>query len=553
LTTLKPQIPFIWPDPHALEEPSIYEYYPPYGNLIFGATWAFGVLPALTARGVRVLDEWLVANPDLKLSVIIVVYPACSTRQSDLAQLRALAARYPDRLLSRILPLEEATDRSINAVCFSAKESDSVHMVIGPTEELGLGPWREGHLNFALQANPSLVESFRLHFDWLWGRSCDVQESGVTEIPELVLPPGSEEGSRTWQSYLNELRSNRVLEDVSGGDAHVAIESAETNPESPEVAVEKSATERLGVPALDKLTEFVAGLYGKGALVTINKRSKIPPLDAPLDPYLFGDKSELRRGSVTRRVSMRISVIDEKTLREIEGRKKSVWALLTRFSFGLADSMRWMPSSARELFEAEVERLNAEGQRLIAALLKGDVDTFLNERQQKLVVDLNTLHTALGLPGTVASDVVEVVIQSLKERLNKAQSTSFIPELSYSEMGFRATENDFANPWGQAVTLLSDIAAYPRRAILDRFFSRDLKSSRQEILTAMNVADDALLRDPSAKDVEERCEEELDLLFKIQDAPIKSKLQCGLVWEIIRGTAIPAIEEELKKLKKETA
>jgi hypothetical protein len=382
--------------------------------------------------------------------------------------------------------------------------------------------------------------------------SGDVLKPSATYIPELVLPSGSEEAAIAWEAYRSELRDTDNDCGGTGGDVQAALEPGETNPEPPEPEGEitESPTVRLGIKKLDPLAELVAGLYAKGSLVTINKRSKIPPLDAPLEPGLFGDRSEMRRGSVTRKVSMRISVIDEATLRDIDSCKKAVWTLLTRFSFGIADSMRWMPASARELFEAELERVNAAGKRLIFALLKGDVDAFLADRQQKLVADLNKLHTDLELPGKVTSDVIDLVMQSLKDRLSKAQSTNFIPEMSYSEIGFRSTENDFANPWGQAFTLLSDIAAYPRSALGDRNFSRGLKSSRQEILTAMNVADDALLRDATNSNIEDRCDVELDLLFRIQDAPIASRQQCGLVWKIIQGDAVSSIEAELEELRK---
>ena len=223
--------------------------------------------------------------------------------------------------------------------------------------------------------------------------------------------------------------------------------------------------------------------------------------------------------------------------------------LLTRFSFALADGMRWMPAVARGLFEAELERLNSEGQRLISSLLKGDVNAFLAERQDKLVADLNTFHADLGLPGKVTFDVIDAVLQSLKERLNKAQSATFIPEMSYSEIGFRATANDFANPWGQAFTLLSDIAAYPRRALTDGFFTRGLKCSRPEILKVMNVADDALLRGTTKWDAEDRCDNELDLISRIAEAPIDSNLQCNLVWKIIQGSDVLCVKDELEELK----
>ena len=97
-------------------------------------------------------------------------------------------------------------------------------MVVGPSEDLGLDPWGEGHLNFALQANPSLLEAFRCHFDWLWGKACDIRLPGATEIPELVIPKGSEEAAQTWQLYRDEVRIVQADEDCLKPPAHVVVE-----------------------------------------------------------------------------------------------------------------------------------------------------------------------------------------------------------------------------------------------------------------------------------------------------------------------------------------
>ena len=112
MTTLKPNDPFVWPDPQVFTEPSIYAHYPPFGDLVLGATWLFGLVPALTGRGVRVIGEWLDANAALKVSIIVVVYPTCAVSQSDLADLQALASRHPDRFSARILALEQVTEQA---------------------------------------------------------------------------------------------------------------------------------------------------------------------------------------------------------------------------------------------------------------------------------------------------------------------------------------------------------------------------------------------------------------------------------------------------------
>ena len=549
---LTPQVPFIWPTPRLFEEPSIYEQSPPFGDLVLVATWLFGIVPALTSRGVRVLDEWLDGNVDLKVSIIVVVYPTCAARQSDLDDLRAVVVRHADRLTVRILPLEQVTDRSINALCFSARGSDSVTVAVGPTENLGLDPWGGGALNFAFQADPPLLEAFRCHFDWLWGNACDIHLPRATEIPELVLPKGSEEAAQTWLSYLNEVRGIQTDDDAANSVAEAAMELGNDAPSTSDSPVSQSPTEQLGIRALDPLAEFVAGLYAKGSLVSIDKLSKIPPLDAPLDPNLFGDSSELRSGSVTRKVNMRVSVIDEKTLKAIETCRQALRTLLTKFTFGLADNMRWMPNTARRLFDAELTRANDAGLELIADLLKGDVDAFLRAKREKLVADLNGIYSQLGRPGHVTLDVVEKVVVSLKVRLTKAQSSDFMPKLTYSSIRFSSTEGAFASPWGQAYSLLSDIAAFPRKAHTDSFFFRGLKISKLELMAAMDVAGDAILRDLRTFEVEDRSKVELALLSTIENAPIESKARCKLVRKIIEGIPASSIERDLdEELKKE--
>jgi hypothetical protein len=509
-------------------------------------------VPALTSRGVRILDEWLDGNVTLKVSIIAVVYPTCAARQSDLDDLRAIVVRHADRLTVRILPLEQVTDRSINALCFSARGSDSVTIAVGLTENLGLDPWGLGGLNFAFQADPPLLEAFRCHFDWLWGNACDIHLPRATEIPELVLPKGSEEAAQTWLSYLNEVRGIQAHDDATNSVAEVAMELGNDAPSTSDSPVSQSPTEQLGIRALDPLAEFVAGLYTKGSLVSVDKLSKIPPLDAPLDPNLFGDASELRSGSVTRKVSMRVSVIDEKTLKAIETCRQALRMLLTKFTFGLADNMRWMPNTARNLFEAELTRVNDEGLKLISDLLKGDVDSFLSAKREKLVADLNGIYSQLGRPGHVTPDVVGKVVESLKARLTKAQSSDFMPKLTYSSISFSSAEGAFASPWGQAYSLLSDIAAFPRKAHTDSFFFRGLKTPRVDLLAAMDLASDVILRDSKSFELEERSKAELDLLATIENAPIESKARCKLVRQIIEGVPASSIERDLaEELKRE--
>ena len=409
MTGVKPTVPFIWPEPRVREGITVYEHNPPFGELALGAISFFGVISALTSEGVDVLDAWLEQNHDLKASVVVAVYPTCATNRSDLDRLQALVECSAGRLTAHIWPLQQVTDRSLSALCFLAKDSGVVHITAGSSEHLGLDPWLGGHLNFVFRADPSLVEAFKRHFDWLWANSCEIRSGCATAIPDLVLPKGSEEGARIWQDYMNDLAGNPASDEMPRVVAHVNPETGDVTIESPEGDTVPTPTDELGITKLDPLADRVAHLYGQGTLVSIDKLSRIPPLDAPLDPSVFGDAAELIRGNVKRTVSMRVSVIDKKTLKDIETRRQGLRTLLTKFTFGLADNMRWMPTAARALFEAELDRINKEGQKLISDLICGNVNAFLKTKRETLVADLNAMYAQLGRPGQVTQDVIAKV------------------------------------------------------------------------------------------------------------------------------------------------
>ncbi|MDR3567191.1 MAG: hypothetical protein P4L43_04110 [Syntrophobacteraceae bacterium] len=331
--------------------------------------------------------------------------------------------------------------------------------------------------------------------------------------------------------------------------AHVNHETGDVIIQAKDGKEVKPPTEELGLPKLDKLTERIARLYEKGALVSIEKLTRIPPLDAPLDPKLFGDASEIQKRNATRKVSMRVSIIDEKTLKEIEKCRQGLRTLLTKFTFSLADNMHWMPDTARELFESELKRVNDEGQKLISDLLSGDVDAFINAKREALVSDINAMYEALGKKGQVTEDVIKGVIKSLKERLSKAQLGNISPKLSYSLVSFSRRDNTLVSPWGQAFTLLSDIAAFPRKALTDSFFFRGLKVREDIPIESMNVADDALCRDIETRGIKNRCRNELELLCRIETASMESKDRCELVCRILDGDSIEAIGKTLREMK----
>jgi hypothetical protein len=92
-----------------------------------------------------------------------------------------------------------------------------------------------------------------------------------------------------------------------------------------------------------------------------------------------------------------------------------------------------------------------------------------------------------------------------------------------------------------------------RKALTDSFFLRGLKVPEDDLIEAMNVADDALLRNPRARGIKDRCKAELNLLTRIEKAPMESRVRCELVWRILNEDSIEAIDETLKKKEAEVS
>lgn len=574
--SIKPEPPFIWPEPRVLEGIRSYESEIPFEDLALKADSAFGIVTALSGYGIDHLGMWLEKKVGLQVKLIVSVYPTCSTKQDDIERLKELAARYHKQLEIRIRPYSWVTDRPTRVLCFVDNASVVADIVTGSSENLSFDPSPDGKVNFVFRADLALLESFQRYFTWLWAHSRDIRTDNLPEIPALVLPAGSVEAARRWDAFchacLNEAQTPEAppktaqIEPETGesplgsneGQRVVPPEIAQIEPETGKVTLVSSEGKEVvppgvaaGLPPFDPLADFVSRLYSKGELVTIDKLGRIPPLNAPLDPTLFGDATAIQRGNVTRRVSMRVSIIDEKTLKEIEKRRQALRGLLNKFSFGMADNVRWMPQSARPLFESEIKRVNEEGQKLVSDLLKGDVAAFIGKKRDSLVADLNAMYRELGQQGQVTEDVIDQVSKSLEERLTKAQAANFMPTLTYSPILFGNMSNTWANPWGQTYALLSDIAVFPRKALTDSFFFRGLRVSEDDLIEAMNVADDTLIRDRAVPRIKDRCSLELDLLARIEKSPIDPKDKCKFLWRVMTGCDAKTITAELEAQEKD--
>jgi hypothetical protein len=161
------------------------------------------------------------------------------------------------------------------------------------------------------------------------------------------------------------------------------------------------------------------------------------------------------------------------------------------------------------------------------------VTEVISVKHPKLVADNNAMYAALGRQGQLSEHAMNKIVDSFKKRLEKAKTQIFMPKLSFSAIIFAGLDSDVASPWGQAFSLLADIAAFPRKAVTDGFFFRSLKVVQEEdLIEGMNVADDTLRRDLRARGIKQRCKQELDLLTRIEETKTSRRenavnLSCG--------------------------
>src|SRR5262249_28587346 len=155
-----------------------------------------------TIAGGGELRSWLERNTDLRMSLILQVYPTSSTRQPDLECMRRIAIDMGERVQVHLLPLDRVSHTGPNALCFAGAASDSLHLALGPDENLGLDHDGSHRLNLVFRADPALVEGFRRDFDYWWAKTIDITSEDAVAIPELVLPEGTVEAARKWREYV---------------------------------------------------------------------------------------------------------------------------------------------------------------------------------------------------------------------------------------------------------------------------------------------------------------------------------------------------------------
>lgn len=529
---IAPQMPFVWPEPRVSAGVASYSSELPFESAVRSAVTIFGVVSAVDSRAINWMEGFLADQAESQLRLVFSIHPTCRTSEADLEELIRLVERHKNRAAFKLYPEQSLTDRSSNLLCLCGADGSLV-ISTGPTENLGFAPVTASHANVAMQVTAGAFEACRKWFDYLWGVAGPLRPEVAASMPRLVLPEGDMEASRLWGAFRN-----RCLDQGAEEQAPVRVE---VDPDSGEVVLVDeqgdpvaSPTDEIGVPRLDHLADGVARVFDLGALVSIDKLSRIPPLEAPVKPEWFGVDSFRQTGMVRAQTSIKVAPFDEATLKKIDRLRRVSGELLPRYSFSLADGVRWIPRQAIPLFEAALTAANEDAKKLLGATVGSSVEDFLVSQRDRIRADAQRMYEAYHPGGKIPESAVGNILDELKARLDKTKADKIIPRVAYSPVAFNPSQSsEWSSPWGQAFALLKGIAEFPRQAMTDRFFWQGIKTDENTLIKAMDVAGDYLIEDYGSRKAKQRAEVDLELIKQLEDASGEAQDKCRALWALI--------------------
>lgn len=430
--------PFIWPP--CDEAQVALDLGPPWRTLVGGGDGSsvVGVLSGLDQAGVDILND--LSDADTKLKLVIAVYPASPSDAAVLSNLHRLSNESGSRAEFAIFARPLGSNAAgITALLFT-NASGTSHLWIGNSPNLSLHPTSVGHLNIACQAHQSLTATFIEWFASIWRESPRL--TAVTAaIPALVPASGSPEAAKDWVKYeqlcRQQAHSTTETAGSGGGDGLGDDQDDRQGPQPTGSeygdSLVSNLCQELNIAAPDPLKARVAALLGLGELVTIDKNSRTPPLELPLR---LGDDGETV-GLISRTSSYRIKIFDEADSKELEKRRNGVAELIQRFTYPLADGMRWIPKGAQPLLERERTRLEREARDLIQGLVGGSASEFAKTGREVIARDLDSMYARIQPEaGKAPVSTLNLVLRDLEARLAKATQGEFLPRVTYMAAEF---------------------------------------------------------------------------------------------------------------------
>jgi len=533
----EPESTFLWPDSGLSED--VAEMW--LSQNLVSAHVLTGQVCDLTEADVDTWSGLLEHSPGMNIRLILLLYPACRTRREALVAFNQLQQEFTSSIKIRVAPLDQYGGTPTTVICCYDDKGRSTGLAMGPRVSLNDSTHVEGQINLAFKADPLLADRYRKWFDRRWKEAVQLSDQ-IIDIPHLVPVRGSADAAEAWSRYL------ALVQHVH--DAAEFVQPQENTGETDYLAgadESQNLSVELGLQQMTELEQQVSKLFEKGHLVTIDKATRLKPLDAPMQPEWFGVEGVRQEGAVSRKVQYRISVLDENTLRALETKRKKIASLLGAFSFSLADGARWMPLETVPLFEKELEHVNNKGKSLLQETIgQAGLDAFVSGQRDRLRGDANRMYRDFHPDGTLSEHIVDAIMAELKGRLRSALDSNLLPRVSYTAIQPAPyAGSQWSSPFGQVYCLLLSIAKYTRNAITNRYFFQGLEVDEGQLLSAMNVCGDYIVGCREERGIYKLAHDELGFITYIESSPSDVQHKCKALLDLMKGVPIQEIAKEL--------
>jgi hypothetical protein len=190
-----------------------------------------------------------------------------------------------------------------------------------------------------------------------------------------------------------------------------------------------------------------------------------------------------------------------------------------------------MPHKAKPLFEQALKRLEEEGRHLLGSIISGTPEEWVESKRDLVTRDANRQYEEFHPGMRMPEHTITEIMKALTGRFRKATCANFLPKVSFVRTGFRpGGDSEHVSDWAAARTLFNAVAEYPRSALKNRaYFLRGLHITEEDLLTAMNVMDDPLVKEWFHPRALQTATEELEVLDQIDESERSDRDKCELI------------------------
>lgn len=535
---------------------SQYAMIPPFQAIANRSDKLIGIISDLSDEGTNWLKALLVSKQKVHCCLVVLLYPACPTREAHLLALKSAQNELnleDHRIDIRLLPVEMVYNDNVfrsrlppSSLCLICSQDDTAYINTGSVGDFGKASLEPTSLNICFQPDKLLLDSWMKWFDLIFYGAVPIS-SETTRIPMLIPARGDPEAARQWHLYKIACEQHKLQEAADGRTPSVDPEtgSVKTPKGSP-----PTATQVASIQALDGTAKTIEELYSKGVLVTIDETSRIKPLDTPVKAKLLGGASTTKIGRVTRTEAYTLRVLDEEAVTAIEKCRK-ISDLLAFLTYPLSSGNRWLPVDAKELLQKEIDRRNTAGKDILKNAIGGNIDTFVASRNNVIRKDLNDMYRQLGRGDQVPDAQMNEILTDVKSRLHAALDGRIAPQVSYSRISPPIrSDSPSASQWGPPLSLIKAAARLMRRPYTDSFFERNFTKksfTQNEFMMAMNVLNDVIASDSSKLNRKALAEADEKLISEIEVASASDKDKCKAILLMIQGRSHKEIQSIMAK------